>query len=85
MSRAIRLPVRHYRAIPIDAPGYEEEVLNLDLDTTAIVAIHCWNIGCPDGPEIDIDYCVGGHRFAANPGITVIQSQLTHIGRFTNH
>ncbi len=59
MSRAIRLPVRHYRAIPIDAPGYEEEVLDLDLDTTAIVAIHCWNIGCPDGPEIDIDYCVG--------------------------
>jgi nicotinamidase-related amidase len=59
MSRSLELPVRYYRAVPIDNPGYEDEILSLDVNTTAIVAIHCWNIGCPDGPEIDLDYCVG--------------------------
>ncbi len=55
----ICLPSRYYRALPIDDPGYEEETLELPLASTALVGMHCWNIGCPDGPAIDVDFCVG--------------------------
>ena len=40
-------------------PGYEEETLKLDADRAALVVLHCWNIGCPDGPDVDPNYCVG--------------------------
>ena len=55
----ICLPSRYYRALPIDDPGYEEETLELPLASTALVGMHCWNIGCRDGPAIDVDFCVG--------------------------
>lgn len=55
----LALGARYYRALPIDRPGYEEEVLSLPVATTALVGMHCWNIGCPDGPPVDVDYCVG--------------------------
>ena len=59
MSRTLRLPSRYYRALPIDDPGYEEEVFELGVAQTALVGMHCWNIGCPDGPPVDSSYCVG--------------------------
>jgi len=59
MSRTIRLKTRYYRALPIDAPGHEEETLELEVGKTALVGMHCWNIGCPDGPAVDVDFCVG--------------------------
>lgn len=55
----ISLPTRYYRSIPIDNAGYETEVVELEPERTALVAMHCWNIGCADGPEIDSNYCVG--------------------------
>ncbi len=59
MSGTLSLGARYYRALPIDDPGYEEETLSLPIATTALVGMHCWNIGCPDGPAVDVDYCVG--------------------------
>ena len=59
MSGDISLKVRYYRALPTDAPGYEEEIFKLPVDKTALVGMHCWNIGCPDGPAEDVDFCVG--------------------------
>ena len=59
MSRVLKLKTRYYRALPADSPGYEEEVFELPAETTALLGMHCWNIGCPDGPEIDVNYCVG--------------------------
>ena len=53
----LRLKGRYYRTIPITAPGYEEEILELDADKTAIVSLHCWNVGCSENP-LDINYCV---------------------------
>ena len=53
------LPARYYRALPTDRPGYEETTLTLPVEKTALVGMHCWNIGCPDGPATDPDYCVG--------------------------
>jgi len=55
----LALDARYYRALPIDAPGYEQETLSLPVASTALVGMHCWNIGCPDGPAVDVDYCVG--------------------------
>lgn len=59
MSRAIRLNTRYYRALPTDHPGYEQEVFELPVEKTALIGMHCWNIGCPDGPPVDVNYCVG--------------------------
>ena len=55
----MKLAARYYRALPVDAPGYESIHLDLDPTRTAFVGIHCWNIGCPDGPSVDTAYCVG--------------------------
>ena len=59
MARKLRIPSRYYRSLPIDDASYETEMLELDADRTAFVGMHCWNIGMPDGPEIDVNYCVG--------------------------
>jgi len=50
---------RYYRTIPITRPGYIYENLELRESKTALVAMHCWNIGCEDGPQIDPNYWVG--------------------------
>ena len=55
----LRLPVRYFRTLPITDTGYETEMLELDPAKTAFVGMHCWNIGCEEGPEIDPAYCVG--------------------------
>jgi nicotinamidase-related amidase len=55
----LTLAGRYYRPIPLDAAGYETEALELDPRKTALLAMHCWNIGCPDGPPIDRNFFVG--------------------------
>ncbi len=54
----LRLKGRYYRTIPITAPGYEEEILELEANKTAFVSLHCWNVGCPENP-LDVNYWVG--------------------------
>ena len=58
----LELAARYYRALPIDQPGYEDVTLSLPVARTALVGMHCWNIGCPDGPPVDVDFCVGMGR-----------------------
>jgi len=59
MTRTLRLKARYYRGIPLDQPGVEEEALELDAAKTTLIGMHCWNIGCPDGPPVEADYLVG--------------------------
>ena len=77
----LRLVGRYYRTIPITDPGYEYEDLELEEAETALVAMHCWNIGCPDGPEIDPDYWVGmgfpvAHREAERIMVEIIRPAM---------
>lgn len=58
MTRILRLKGRFYRTIPITNPGYEEEILELDVEKTALVSLHCWNVGFPENP-LDVNYWVG--------------------------
>jgi nicotinamidase-related amidase len=57
-SPTLKFNARYYRARPIDSPGYEQVTFDLPVAQTALVGMHCWNIGCPDGPPLDMDYCV---------------------------
>ena len=59
MSQTLNLKTRYYRALPADAAGHEEQILELSLDEVAIVGLHCWNIGLPDGPPIDPNFVAG--------------------------
>jgi nicotinamidase-related amidase len=59
MSRVLRLPGRYHRTIPLDSSGYEDTGVELAADKTALVVLHCWNIGCGDGPEVDPRFWVG--------------------------
>ena len=59
VAKKLQLAARYYRSVPTDRAGYEEVVLSLPVEKTALVGIHCWNIGCPDGPATDTGYCVG--------------------------
>ncbi|HZO88455.1 MAG TPA: cysteine hydrolase family protein [Chthonomonadaceae bacterium] len=55
----ITLPVQFYRAVPTSHPeGHVREDWTLDLNKTAFVALHCWNVGAPDGPPVPEDYWV---------------------------
>jgi nicotinamidase-related amidase len=55
----ITLPVRFYCAVPTSNPeGHVEETWTLDLAKTAFVALHCWNVGAPDGPPVPEEYWV---------------------------
>lgn len=55
----LSFPTRYYRTIPLDRMGYETEAVALDPARTALVVLHCWNIGCPDGAPVDPAYWVG--------------------------
>lgn len=59
MACVLRLTGRYYRTVPLSAAGYVDEQLILDADKTALTVLHCWNIGCPDGPPVDPNFCVG--------------------------
>ena len=58
-ARTLTLTGRYYRSIPITDTGVEEEPLALPVRETALVSLHCWNIGCPGGPSADPQFCVG--------------------------
>ncbi|UCH34910.1 MAG: isochorismatase family protein [Armatimonadota bacterium] len=73
MSRVLNLKGRYYRTIPMESAGYTEEALDLDAAQTAFVSLHCWDIGCPGGPEADPQYCVGmGHRVCLDEAYRVM-------------
>ncbi len=55
----LELTGRYYRTIPTTDPGYATEPLRLEVGETALVSLHCWNIGCPGGPEAHPQFCVG--------------------------
>jgi len=55
----LQLKGRYFRIRPMDQAGYESEIVEFDLAKTGFVAMHCWNIGCEDGPAIDPNYPVG--------------------------
>ena len=59
MSKTLKLKTRHYRALPIDKAGYAEDVFELPVERTALIGLHCWNVGLPDGPAIDVNYVTG--------------------------
>jgi len=59
MAATLHLTGRYYRSIPFTDTGYEEEPLALPLAETALVSLHCWNVGCPGGPPADPQFCVG--------------------------
>ena len=55
----LRLTGRHFWMRPIDQMRYEEKPWELVAAKTALVGLHCWNIGCEDGPAIDPSFAVG--------------------------
>jgi nicotinamidase-related amidase len=55
----LRLETQYYRTIPISQMAYETQVVELDPARTALVVLHCWDIGCEGGPAIDPNYYVG--------------------------
>lgn len=59
MSRNHAIAARYYRAIPLTDQGYEAMDVELDWERTALVAMHCWDIGRDGGPAIDPDFLVG--------------------------
>ena len=59
VTSTLSLKARYYRALPIDEPGLETVGLDIEVGRTALVGMHGWNIGCPDGPPIDKHFCVG--------------------------
>ena len=55
----IQLSVRFYSAVPTSNPvGLVEEHWTLDIQKTAFIELHCWNIGCPGGITVPEDYWV---------------------------
>jgi nicotinamidase-related amidase len=43
----------------MDTAGYETKTFRLDPAETVLIGMHCWNIGCDDGPPIDNNFYVG--------------------------
>ena len=58
MANTMELRARYYRALPINDAGYEDVSFELEINKTALIGMHCWNIGCPDGPPQDMNFCV---------------------------
>jgi nicotinamidase-related amidase len=55
----IQLPVRYYCAVPSGRPrGWVTESWTLDLAQTALIELHCWNVGFPGSPPVPEDYWV---------------------------
>jgi nicotinamidase-related amidase len=75
---SISLPVRFYCPLPSDnAQGYVTETWDLDLEKTAFVSLHCWNVGCPGGPPVPTEFWVDmGSLQNHEVGWQVIQEQI---------
>ena len=78
MVRQLSFQARRYVPIPLDDPPMETvEAITLDADKTTLVGLHCWNIGCPDGPPVDPRFCVGmGHRETVELGGRIMSEQI---------
>jgi len=59
VAKKLRFETRYYRAIPLDRAGYEFTETELEADKTALVVLHCWDIGCEGGPAVDKNFLVG--------------------------
>lgn len=59
MPGMLNMTGRYYRSLPLGTSDYETEPVELDASKTVFIGMHCWNIGCDDGPAIDPDFCVG--------------------------
>ncbi|MCX7599692.1 MAG: isochorismatase family protein [Armatimonadetes bacterium] len=53
------LPTRFYRTVPLSRMGYEYEEVCLGEERTALIVMHCWDIGCEGGQPADDRYWVG--------------------------
>lgn len=77
MSALLEIVGRYYRTVPIDEPGYVYESLKLDPRKTALIGMHCWNIGCEDGPPIDPRFWVGmGFRVAHVEAARIMRERI---------
>jgi nicotinamidase-related amidase len=55
----IDLPVRYYCAVPSPRPkGLQEVIWTLEVARTALIELHCWNVGFPGSPPVPEDYWV---------------------------
>jgi len=73
----LRLTGRYYRTLPPTAPGYETESLELEPDRTALVSLHCWDIGCPGGSRFDERFCVGmGYPDVTRRAYTIMTTMI---------
>jgi nicotinamidase-related amidase len=62
-QESLRLPGRYYQMFPPERPaGLVHDILELPVSQTCFIALHCWNSGFPDGPQLPV------HRFSINTG-----------------
>ena len=60
MARPFRIKARRFLFLPAENPPMEtEEDLDLDADRTTLIALHCWDVGCEEGPPVHPKYAVG--------------------------
>jgi len=60
MARPFRIKARRFLFLPVENPPMEtEEEIDLDADSTTLIAMHCWDIGCEGGPALHPKYAVG--------------------------
>jgi len=69
---ALRLRGTHWATPSLAGAGWIEEPFDLDPDETAFVALHLWNVGDVDGPEIP-------ERFFVDMGTAECQAESVRI------
>ncbi|MBC7288222.1 MAG: cysteine hydrolase family protein [Armatimonadetes bacterium] len=73
----LRLLTRFYRTVPLSQMGYELEEVCLDEKRTALVVMHCWDIGCEGGQPLDERFWVGmGSREATAEAARIMRDVI---------
>lgn len=85
-TMTIELPVRHYCAVPSRHPrGLVTASWTLDVTRTALIELHCWNVGFPGAPPVPEEYWVfmgSPHNHDRMVGIvTQVIAPLLEAGR----
>jgi nicotinamidase-related amidase len=77
----LNLPVTFYRGAPAADPvGRVTETWSLDLARTALIELHCWNIGWPDGVPVPLDHWVFmGSLQNHEPMVAVVQDVIAPL------
>src|SRR4051812_37762199 len=57
--KTLSLTGRYYSMIPMSRAKYVNEPIELDVTKTALVVLHCWNIGCEGGHPVHDNYAIG--------------------------